>query len=825
MAQSQLVVDQMLGHQFRELEPAQVRWYSHRADYSPSSLASNPEVVHRGSVLRYNDLDSLALERAYRAHAEALDRAWWEEEAALQKGDKDSGIATEQDWKAYLDEQGVWAGDQLTPVLVRGGLSEVHLPTRLQSSSYFPAPRHRVLRGTWFAEKAPGDWVPLKESLAEQLEEGYRQQLWLPGRMSGKPGSSPVPVSGGRPTRAGAAEETLKGGKLELNTRVDRGLHALYAAPGEMYLCPSGTMAWITKRLGSEGRMRLRRGYVPPTQARGILEKEADLKAEAADAAASSTPVSHLILAVHGIGQTLSSASISTDTSTFRSIVREAEADLYPVGVAGRVEVLPVQWRRILDLRVDEVARGLIPPGLAALRQVLHATVVEVLLFLTPGYRDQMVAALVRALNAQITRFRDRNPGFKGKVSIMAHSLGSVLSYDVLCNQAAAAGAPGPESYLLTPPSPTTEIEELRKEVARLHALLSKQHQQGSDGAGTAVAVPALLFDVDCLILLGSPLPVFLAMRGINPEEGRGLGSLAAGDIQCSAPGQPHTWDGLPRARRLFNLYHPYDPVGHRLEPLAFGLEGAPGRALYVPLFRGSKRLHIGIQEFGEDMSSAASRLGASLLSSLSFGGGRGPGPMPASAGMGREGSGASLALLDRAASPDGGAGELEAIDSEPSLTFGSASGQGAALALGGSPSPPGAGRAPALRPRSPARSFPTQAPSPASPGPATAAPAAAEPNAEGARARVAAVAGGEPMAGARVGRGRLDFALQESTLSSQYLSALSAHFIYWASPDVAQFVLRATHGADVLTGEAGEGRGGGAPGSVRLVPRASPAI
>lgn len=124
--------------------------------------------------------------------------------------------------------------------------------------------------------------------------------------MSGKPGSSPVPVSGGRPTRAGAAEETLKGGwpralglagapaasrgwegppltqvrhssspshlraggKLELNTRVDRGLHALYAAPGEMYLCPSGTMAWITKRLGSEGRMRLRRGYVPPTQAR-----------------------------------------------------------------------------------------------------------------------------------------------------------------------------------------------------------------------------------------------------------------------------------------------------------------------------------------------------------------------------------------------------------------------------------------------------------------------------------------------------------------------------------------------------------------------------
>ena len=44
---------------------------------------------------------------------------------------------------------------------------------------------------------------------------------------------------------------------------------------------------------------------------------------------------------------------------------------------------------------------------------------------------------------------------------------------------------------------------------------------------------------------------------------------------------------------------------------------------------------------------------------------------------------------------------------------------------------------------------------------------------------------------------------MQESSLESQYLSALSAHFNYWTSADVALFVLRAVHGLDVLTGGA----------------------
>ena len=35
--------------------------------------------------------------------------------------------------------------------------------------------QHRVARGTWFVEKGP-DWVPIRETLADELETAYRSE-------------------------------------------------------------------------------------------------------------------------------------------------------------------------------------------------------------------------------------------------------------------------------------------------------------------------------------------------------------------------------------------------------------------------------------------------------------------------------------------------------------------------------------------------------------------------------------------------------------------------------------------------------------------------
>ena len=56
-----------------------------------------------------------------------------------------------------------------------------------------------------------------------------------------------------------------------------------------------------------------------------------------------------------------------------------------------------------------------------------------------------MLGSLAEGMNRQHARFRLRHPDFAGPVSVMAHSLGSVLTYDVLCNQEPPLGrGPGP---------------------------------------------------------------------------------------------------------------------------------------------------------------------------------------------------------------------------------------------------------------------------------------------------------------------------------------------------------------------------------------------
>jgi hypothetical protein len=53
------------------------------------------------------------------------------------------------------------------------------------------------------------------------------------------------------------------------------------------------------------------------------------------------------------------------------------------------------------------------PPGALFLRQILHATAVEVLLYLTPFIRADILDSLVSSLNSTYLKFRLRHPDFQ----------------------------------------------------------------------------------------------------------------------------------------------------------------------------------------------------------------------------------------------------------------------------------------------------------------------------------------------------------------------------------------------------------------------------
>lgn len=383
----------------------------------------------------------------------------------------------------------------------------------------------------------------------------------------------------------------------------------------------------------------------------------------------------------------------------------------------------------------------------------------------------------------------------------------------------------------------------------------------------------------------GSPLGLFLALRQVNPAAGRGLGTPGAAALmpgawallspspqnaaaaaddsdkgETSIPLSHHSsrvyYDGLPACRRMYNLYHPFDPIAYRVEPLAATFPGGPSaapRAVFAARAGGS-RLHVGLREAAEDvggaLASGAAALGGALaagirslrtvgaIAAMAVGGGGGGGggrggenndnitdgaAKAAAASSSSSSSGIRFARVAPASARTAAAAEVAAdavalAAAERARSAGSAverltggvplavggGGVGGSGGIGGG----GASEAGAGAPKA------TQPPSPP-PGTTTIPPSSSSAAATTTTTRTA--------------RGRLDFQLQTGATENQYLSALSSHFGYWGSADVGLFVLRAVRGVDVRAGggvvsssataaaaaaAAGEGVPAGAPAS-----------
>lgn len=551
-----------------------------------------------------------------RARRDAIDASWWEEEAnrnsvgpspPSQKPRKsgEDALSKNGDVEEHTEDMPSTspqkmpslAGDLASSwaefisshhqeadvgVQVRSRIYEVDLFKRAMKPCYWPAGSQAVLRGTWFVNKQ-GDYVPLRETIAEKLEQAFLSRAWDPAK--------------------GLLKQQNDGrmaAKVELTSHHGHSdMYALFFSGYEIYLAWDTSFSWIKKKLsktGGESRMILRRGYQEP-ETQAALQKEANLSQEQEDDEVAKNPIpSALMLAVHGIGQNLQGANIAGDAISMKRAIKKAEENMTheedesSVNL-GRIEVLPVQWRKTLNLEVDQVAANLMPPGIPSLRRMLHSTAVEVLFYLTPLHRRAILDSVVNSLNAVYEKFIRRNPNFNGKVSIFAHSLGSILCWDILCNQ------------------------ESQRDDGSVNSLGT------SPGwAENPVTIGKLKFEVDNLFIAGSPLGCFLSLRGVNPAHGIGLGTTMSAPLMQCNPSVPSSPDGLPAVRRLYNIFHPYDPVAYNLEPLAYSVEDLRGRRqALVELVGGGKRLHIAAQELGDNVSSAASRFGSSLVDAFKF--------------------------------------------------------------------------------------------------------------------------------------------------------------------------------------------------------------
>ncbi|KAG3031582.1 hypothetical protein PC121_g4867 [Phytophthora cactorum] len=414
--------------------------------------------------------------------------------------------------------------------------------------------------------------------------------------------------------------------------------------------------------------------------------------------------IEHLVLIVHGIGDALKTLdlinvvtlrSIIDCSTTLRELNREALRSAHFAHLNGedvedetkddnktatrqpRVEFLPIEWHSKLHMEgLDQLIRDVTLPAIPKLRELANDTVLDVLFFMSPLFHQVILDEVAKEMNRVFTLFQSRHPdwmesrrvrgGKRKKVSIIAHSLGSIICFDILNHQqvymqqsesaqctddegssdeedvvvengnagedgsstssdddgeAVVNGVPtdnmfgfdavvtnqnlkrrsrsmsemsstngtwrsSPRAWHQTeqetqhstrrvsPKTSTTcrtgrskAFTARHKKTTGKKIKAAKKHTLPASATGAVPLVPKLAFDVEDLFCFGSPVGLFLNVRGQKLDR----------DFQ------------LPRCRRVFNIYHPYDPVAYRIEPI-MNPARAHSKAAIIRTFEGKLR-------------------------------------------------------------------------------------------------------------------------------------------------------------------------------------------------------------------------------------------
>ncbi|XP_051143262.1 phospholipase SGR2 [Andrographis paniculata] len=411
-----------LAHTRSPSDGGDVRWYFCRVPLGINELAASipqTEIVGKGDYFRFGMRDSLAIEASFLQREEELLSYWWKEYAECSVGPMGQRLISSKSTQQLPSEISpqFTSEEERVGVPVKGGLYEVDLVKRHCFPVYWNGEDRRVLRGHWFARKGGLNWLPLREDVSEQLEYAYRSQVWHRRTF--------------QPSGLFAARIDLQGSTP--------GLHALFTGEDdtwEAWLSADATGFSNIIGFGMNG-IKLRRGYAPSESPKPTQDELWQQKEEEMDDYCSQVPVQHLVFMVHGIGQRLEKSNLVDDVGNFRHVtagLSERHLTSHQRGTQ-RILYIPCQWRKGLTLSGEATIEKITLDGVRGLRRTLGATVHDVLYYMSPIYCQDIIDSVSSQLNRLYSKFLKRNPGYVGKVSIYGHSLGSVLSYDILCHQ------------------------------------------------------------------------------------------------------------------------------------------------------------------------------------------------------------------------------------------------------------------------------------------------------------------------------------------------------------------------------------------------------
>uniref|UniRef100_A0A8C3JRS9 DDHD domain containing 2 n=1 Tax=Calidris pygmaea TaxID=425635 RepID=A0A8C3JRS9_9CHAR len=458
-----------------------------------------------------------------------------------------------------------------------GGRYDVHLRRRQRVAVYWEEEVSEVRRCTWFYKgDKDNKYIPYSETFSEELEEAYMVAVTL--------------------------DEWKK--KLESPSRE---IIILHNPKLMVHYHPVASSDDWGSTPTEQGR--------PRTVKRGVENIAAEIPN------GEPLQIDHLVFVVHGIGPAcdIRFRSIVQCVNDFRnvslSMLQAHFKKAQEQQQIGRVEFLPVNWHSSLhSTGVDVDLERITLPSINRLRHFINDTILDVFFYNSSTYCQTIVDTVASEMNRLYQLFLQRNPLFKGGVSIAGHSLGSLILFDLLTNQKAA-----PEEDETTSSNRGIEaVKEILKKLELseycdvfekekmdrqalflcteknlkemgiplgprmkiLHYISSEAEMVSRETtphlplSQVSANYPQLDYKPTIFFAFGSPIGMFLTVRGvkrINPNY------------------------SLPTCKGFFNIFHPFDPVAYRIEPMIVpDLEFEP---MLLPHHKGRKRMHLELKE------------------------------------------------------------------------------------------------------------------------------------------------------------------------------------------------------------------------------------
>ncbi|XP_063221655.1 SEC23-interacting protein isoform X2 [Bacillus rossius redtenbacheri] len=432
-----------------------------------------------------------------------------------------------------------------TVVATNGGRYDVNILRRERLAVYWDEPPHEVRRCSWFSKSMlESRYIPYEENISTRLEEEYKVAVTT--------------------NTWGKRVELPNGEEIVL-----RGFNDIVHYPNSMM--PD---AWG--------------GPQPPQRPRTVKRGVDEFHIEEGE----SDKIDHLLFVVHGIGSVcdLKFRKVEEVVEDFRSLsqqlVQSHFSSSFERGVASRVEVLPVSWHSTLHgeaTGIDRKLRNITLRSIPKLRHFTNDTLLDILFYTSPVYCQTIMDTVGNELNRIYEKFLERNPSYEGGVSLVGHSLGSVILFDMLCHQKVRpaelnsdAPADGDDSCSIGAEVIGDEdaVRKVPPEERKLCQRMS--YVMGRAGTGQPyITYPQIKFHPSAFFALGSPIAMFVTVRGNEML------------------GEDFT---LPTCPAFFNIFHPFDPVAYRVEAL-INPESTTLRPLLIPHHKGRKRMHLELKE------------------------------------------------------------------------------------------------------------------------------------------------------------------------------------------------------------------------------------